>query len=210
MGWCDRKKAGKAAKKKPTTPVKKATEGCPLTPKTYGKGIKIEGNEEFRKKTIKALDDLKKTKTGKALLASIDKSGKTVTIKKTAGGNSCSPKNFADGSRDDKGKAGKGTASTVYFNPDRKKIGSEKWETRPPAIGLGHELIHAEQAANGTLAPGKTDNDDKPDPADPTKKAKVLKCEAECVGIPPHDKGAHTENKLRSEWDPKQTERKWY
>ncbi len=207
---CKRKKAGKAAKAKPKTPVKKTTQGCPLAPNSYGKAIKIEGDEAFRKKTIQALDDIKKTKTGKALLASLDKSGKTVTIKPTTDGNACGYDNPNDRFAKPDGKPGKGTNSTVYFNPDKKKIGSEKWEERPPAIGLGHELIHAEQAAYGTTAPGTTTNDKKPDPADPKKYAQVSKREAETVGIPPNDKRPYTENKLRSEWDPKQPERKWY
>jgi len=209
MGWCDRKGAGKDAKAKPKTPVKTTTAPCPLTPKTYGKAIKIEGDEEFRKKTIKALDDLKKTPTGKAMLESIEKSGKTVTIKPTTGGNSESAET-GDGFVGPDGKPGKGTNSTVLFNPDNQKIGTEPWETRPPAIGLAHELIHAEQDANGTTKRGKTDNDKVKDPSDPTKIQQTPTYEAETAGIPPHDKGKFTENKIRSEWDPKQPERKWY
>ena len=34
------------------------------------------------------------------------------------------------------GTPGVGTDATGGYNPDRKKIGDEDWETRPPAIGL--------------------------------------------------------------------------
>jgi len=207
-----KKKATAAAKKLPTTKAKTATAKCPLTPKTYGKAITIEGDEEFRKKTIKALDDIKKTKTGKAMLESIEKSGKKVTIKPTTGGNSeteadPSKAYFAD---EAKGKAGPGTDSTVYFNPDRDTIGTQKWEKRPPAVGLAHELVHSEQAVNGTTKKGQAANDAKKDPSDPKKTATTEVYELETAGIPPHDKYPYNENKFRSEWDPKQPERKYY
>ncbi len=186
------------------------TQPCPLeTPKIYGSSIKLDGDEKFRKETIKALDDIKKTPTGKDLLGSIEKSGKTVTIKPTTGGNTCSCSNsncFANAD----GTPGKGTGSTIEFNPDRKKIGDQKWETRPPAIGLAHELIHAEHGATGTMARGDAPNDNKPDPTDPTKIQQYKREEVGTVGVLAKDNPAYTENKIRSEWDPHQVERKWY
>jgi type VI secretion system secreted protein VgrG len=182
-------------------------------PKTFGKSIKIEGDKKFQKKTIKDLEDLKKTPTGKNLLESLDDSGKQVTIKPVANskqGNSCGYINPSGRFTGSDGKPGKGTDSIVSYNPDRKKIGNQKWEKRPPAIGLAHELIHADQAAHGTMSLGEADNDSKKDPSDPTKFAKANLREIEAVGIPPNDKRDFTENKIRSEWDPKQPERKWY
>jgi len=182
-------------------------------PITFGKAIKIEGDKKFQKKTLKALKQIQKTPTGKKLLESLDDSGKHITIKPVKNkkqGNSCSPNNFSDGFFGSDGKPGKGTDSDVYFNSDRKKIGTQKWEKRPPAIGLAHELIHADQAAHGTFSSGEVDNDNKRDPSDPIKIVKERKLEVETVGISPNDKRDFTENKIRSEWDPKQPERKWY
>jgi type VI secretion system secreted protein VgrG len=57
---------------------------------------------------------------------------------------------------------------------------------------------------------GTSDNDSKPDPANPKKKAQQNTRELEAAGIPPHDKGKFNENKIRNEWKPKQPQRKWY
>ncbi|HUT32677.1 MAG TPA: M91 family zinc metallopeptidase [Planctomycetota bacterium] len=216
MGLCDRKGAGKAAKAKPKTPVKSTTKTCPLASQTYGKAIKIEGDEKFRKKTIQALNDIRKTPTGKAMIESIEKSGKTVTIKPTKGTNNCDYTSHSDRFCEPAlfetkcEKAGKGTSSVIKFDPDRTAAGTQPWETRPAAIGLAHELVHAEQAAYGMTMDGYAANDKRPDPADPKKTHQGDAREIEAVGIPPNDKRPFTENKIRSEWDPKQPERKWY
>jgi hypothetical protein len=57
---------------------------------------------------------------------------------------------------------GVGTSSKIGYNPAREEIGKEPWATRPPAIGLAHELVHAEQAAYGRRRDGKTVNGTKP------------------------------------------------
>ena len=43
-----------------------------VTPNTYGKSIKVEGDEEFRKKAIADLDKINSIPSGKRLLADID------------------------------------------------------------------------------------------------------------------------------------------
>jgi RHS repeat-associated protein len=48
---------------------------------------------------------------------------------------------------------GVGTGSTVFFNPDNKGAfitNEDGTTTRPPQVGLAHELLHAESNANGT------------------------------------------------------------
>ena len=196
MGLCgDRKGAGKAAKAKPNTPVASTTVPCPEPPRTYGKAIKIEGDAAFRRKTIKALDDIKKTPTGKKLLASLDRSGKTVTIRQASGsqGNSATPADQAKGQPDNKLKPGEGTDTTVRFNPDKAVIGdgSKPWMTRPPAVGLAHELVHADHNARGTNLFDDTG-------------------EEMAVGLYPYDTNDFTENKIRAEWKPKQPKRTEY
>jgi hypothetical protein len=58
--------------------------------------------------------------------------------------------------------------------------------TRPPAVGLGHELAHVEDAQQG----GWSDTD---------KHGGVLDDELEAVGLPPFQNRPHTENKIREE-----------
>ncbi len=176
-------------------------------------GIRIEGTPEYQAKTLRDLDLIANTPTGKSLLESIAHSGKQVTIRAPSdpeAGNSCSYDNPGARFMDASGRPGQGTNSIIQYNPDRTRIGDEPWETRPPAIGLAHELIHADQAAHGTMTPGTTNNDARPDPADPTKIEQANTREVEAVGIPPHDQRDFTENKIRSEWDPRQPQREWY
>jgi uncharacterized Zn-binding protein involved in type VI secretion len=175
---------------------------------TYGKAIKIKGSEEFQKKVLADLAAIKKTATGTKLLEALDKSGKTVTIKETKGGNTTS--GFTSQAKSKDGDWGNGSDSTVAYNPDQKTISTNTWGTRPPAVGLAHELIHAKHASEGSVDTTKVDNDSKPDPADPTKTAKEQDEEVRAVGLSPHDDEDITENKIRSEWDPPQTKREWY
>ena len=142
---------------------------------------------------IDALDEIKSTPTGAAMLKSIEDSGKPVTIKATSGGNGARPLDGANAKRKTDGTPGSGSGTVVSFNPDRKQIGdgSEPWMTRPPAVGLAHELVHADHSANGT-------NDFTPAGEDMA------------VGLPPHDTQPFTENKIRDEWKPKQPKRPRY
>jgi type VI secretion system secreted protein VgrG len=180
----------------------KAVQGCGFA------GIAIEGTDAFREKTQAALKEIAATPSGAAMLAALKDSGKTVTIKETSSGNACN--GFTNAAVMKDGKPGTGSDSTVLFNPDRKSTGSEKWETRPPAIGLGHELVHATHAARGEVDLKKVDNDSKPDPAHPKQTAKELTEEVRTAGVPPYDKEPYSENKLRDEWKPKQPARPWY
>ncbi len=63
--------------------------------------------------------------------------------------------------------------------------------TRPPGVGLGHELVHAYHSANGTN--------------DFTQKGEDM-----AVGVAPYDKEDVSENKMREQWDPKQPLRPRY
>jgi type VI secretion system secreted protein VgrG len=190
-----------------TSPTAAATVGavqaCPLS------AICIEGSQAFKDKTLAALKEIRATKSGAALLADITRSGKTVTIKETHSGNACQGFSGSAFAKPD-GRPGSGSNSTVVFNPDRTKIGNEPWETRPPAIGLAHELVHASHAANGTLDVKPENNDSRPDPADPTKLAQEKHEEVRTVGVHPYDNEPFSENSIRDEWSPKQPSRPWY
>lgn len=136
---------------------------CPAAT-TYGSAIRLDGDEEFRRKTIAALDEIKGTPSGAALLQSIEDSGKSVTIRETNGGNSENATSFADGLLKQDGTKGTGSDSVVDFNPDRSVIGdgSEPWMNRPASVGLAHELIHSAHDANGTTEFDYSDADKQP------------------------------------------------
>lgn len=181
----------------------------PGGPMQFG-AISIVGSPAFQSQVLADLAAIQSTPTGGKLLKAINSSGKTVTIQETSGGNSCGYANAAARFYDASGKPGAGTNVTVSFNAKRKMIGTQLWETRPPAIGLAHELCHAEQAAHGTMSTGDVANDSKPDPSNPGAFAQERKREVEAVGISPNDTRDFTENKIRSEWKPPQPARQWY
>jgi type VI secretion system secreted protein VgrG len=181
----------------------------PGGPVQFG-GIVITGSPAFQGQVLSDLAAIRSTPTGGKLLDAINSSGKTVTIQETTSGNSCGYSAPAARFLDSGGKPGSGTDVTVSYSSKRKTIGPQPWETRPPAVGLAHELCHAEQAAHGTMSTGEVNNDAKPDPNNPSGFAKERKREVEAVGISPNDNREFTENKIRGEWNPKQTERKWY
>ncbi len=154
---------------------------------------------DYQKKVVNDLKMIEKTPTGLKLLKSLNEAG-GATIKV---GNSKSDGNCCYSSL---------TPPVIEYNPDRKKIGPQPWETRPPGIGLSHEMIHANHGATGTLSstPKDTPNDNKPNPASPDNPPLTNKEELKTVGVPPYDNDPYTENKIRSEWEPPQTKRLWY
>jgi hypothetical protein len=112
--------------------------------------------------SARALQAIAKTPSGKKLLDSLESCGRTVTIKPTTNGNSLTTASKEAMLRKN-GKPGAGCSSVVRFDPDRYTIGTEPWATRPPAIGLAHELIHADHAARGTMEIALAKNDSRRD-----------------------------------------------
>lgn len=162
--------------------------------------IKIKGSDEFKEKTLAALDRLAQSPTGMKLLQELDSSNKTTTIVEAGPGkgNTETAKNWKDGLYDTTNdKAGPGTDSTVKFNPDRDKLNSEDWKTRDPAIGLGHELIHSYHDGNGTTDGRKeveyTGKDG--------KKHKAPGYELQTVGLGEYEDKELTENNIRKDFD---------
>jgi uncharacterized Zn-binding protein involved in type VI secretion len=95
-----------------------------------------------------ALAALYSTPSGKALIANIAASGHIVTIQTTTGGSQCSPA-VAPGTKSD---------TTVSWNPAQSLPGLPAGDPRSGAVVLGHELCHANHAANGTSANGPNDS----------------------------------------------------
>ncbi|MFH1962178.1 MAG: M91 family zinc metallopeptidase [bacterium] len=117
---------------------------------TYGNSIIIEETPEFRQRVAGDLNVIASTPTGGVLLNDIDKSGKITTIRETSKGNGEDAINYNNGVLQPDGTHGTGTDSIINYNPDRKKLNGEPWQTRPPEVGLAHELIHSCHDAYGT------------------------------------------------------------
>jgi type VI secretion system secreted protein VgrG len=154
-------------------------------------GITINGTPQFRQAALGALSRLALTPTGVGLLQSLDTSGKTVTIQQTNGGNFT---NFNNGGLRNAatGAPGPGSNSVVGWNPNRTSIGPAAWQTRDPAIGLGHELIHSDTFAHGT-GDGQNSNYTGADGV----VRNTLGYEQQAVGLGPYSGNGFTENKLR-------------
>jgi len=111
-----------------------------------GLKIIIRGDKEFKEKTQAAIDKVRSKPEGKKLVEGLKSSKKRHVIKETEDGNSARGRSSAgyDG--------GRGSGSTIEFNPDRETGGtdSEGSNERPPFVGLAHELGHAEEYDAGT------------------------------------------------------------
>jgi uncharacterized Zn-binding protein involved in type VI secretion len=111
--------------------------------------FKLVGTPAEITQILVALAWLYSTPSGKALFASIAASGHTVTIQITSGGSNDAP-GVAPGTKSD---------TTVSWNPTQNLPGLPPGDPRSGAVVLGHELCHANHAANGTSANGPDDHD---------------------------------------------------
>jgi uncharacterized Zn-binding protein involved in type VI secretion len=156
--------------------------------------IKIEGPPEFQLQTMMALAKLAQTPTGLGLLQSLDSAPHTTTIKPSLDGtNSENGAGYADPVT---GAPGPGTPAEVFFNPDRDKLNGRPDQTRDPAIGLGHELIHANHDVHGTNVKASSTYTG----AD-GKTYTAPGYEQQAVGLGPYANDPYTENKLRKDFD---------
>lgn len=172
-----------------------------------GNSIVIEGSPEFCESTMEGLAQINGTESGAALINDIQSSDHQVTIVETSAGNKVT--NFGpDGKVNADGTNGAGQGSTVHYNPNRTSIGSEGWQTRPPAIGLAHELVHARHAQEGSIDLSQSQNDSVPDPSGGT--ATTYTEEVRTVGLPPYQNEPYSENAIRDDWHPQQPQRPYY
>ncbi|PKN57073.1 MAG: hypothetical protein CVU56_12850 [Deltaproteobacteria bacterium HGW-Deltaproteobacteria-14] len=122
--------------------------------------IKLSGDATFKSGTLLDLGWLMTVGVGQQLIGELAAASFTTTIEKTDGGNACGYDPDADSweTTDTPPQKGPGANATVYYNPARLQIGDGAgWKTRPPAIGLAHELVHAWTAVNGQRARGVTE-----------------------------------------------------
>jgi hypothetical protein len=149
-------------------------------------GIDVQGNDAFRIATMLDLSWLMTESVGRQLITELFASGKKVTITETAGGNAASYDPTADSWEKDDGSPGPGSNVTVKYNGGEWNPygGDETWMTRPPAIGLAHELVHAWTGVYGTRALGKTDG--------------IKRRELQATGLQEFHVHRFTENRFRS------------
>ena len=150
-----------------------------------GPNITITGDKAFRDRVVADLKKLDATPTGHKLLESLNSGSHKTTIQRTADGNEAGYGAPADRFVNADGTPGSGSDTTVSYNPDRTQIGdgSEPWMNRPPEVGLGHELVHADDAAKGQQVPGDTDG--------------TRNRERQAVGLPPYENKDPSENGIR-------------
>ena len=146
----------------------------------YAEGISLNGSPAFRAKVRAALDKLMETPTGCGLLRKIRKTGKDVQFVETADPNGvCRADEPALAVKAPDGRAGRGSASTVAFNPDAAPRGA------PAEAVLAYVLAHARMNAMGMRERGKTRG--------------VKNADLVAIGLHPFPEGVSTENSLRRE-----------
>jgi hypothetical protein len=131
--------------------------------KPLGSSIKIEGDPVFQARVQSDLDALRALPEGQELLAALDRSGRTTTIKPTGEGSAAIP---SDKSEDihtwlkPDGTPGRGADTDVYYKTTGEWVSrnAEDWQVPPPGAVLFHELVHAYNFSTGTRARGTTEN----------------------------------------------------
>lgn len=110
----------------------------------HADGIDIKGRPEFRAKVAQALAALAKTRTGSRLLHKLGTTGKTVTIIASSARNgTCKPQDVTAASRGPGRQPGKGSGSTLAYNPDVRPGGA------PSEAVLAFGLAQARMSALG-------------------------------------------------------------
>jgi Effector protein len=149
-------------------------------------GVVIEGSATFKSALLLDLAWLLTQSVGQELVESMVGTGKTITIRESGGGNTTAYASNADSYERADGTPGPGSNTTVNYNTGEWNPygGTEAWMSRPPAIGLAHEMVHAWTGMNGTRARGET--------------AGVNRRELQATGLGEFSSAALTENRFRA------------
>jgi hypothetical protein len=122
--------------------------------------LSVVGTDDFVAATYLDLGWLMTSGVGQELIAEIQAAPHTVTINESTGGNTTSYNPDADSYERPVSPPtpGAGANVTIGYNPYRLQVGdaSQAWMTRPPAIGLAHEMVHAWTGVYGTRALGES------------------------------------------------------
>jgi hypothetical protein len=149
-------------------------------------GVVVEGTDTFKSAVMLDLAWLLTQSVGHELVESIVRTGKTITLKESGGGNTTAYASNADSYERADGTPGPGSNTTVSYNTGEWNPygGTDAWMRRPPAIGLAHEMVHAWTGMNGTRALGET--------------AGVNRRELQATGLGEFSSAALTENRFRA------------
>jgi Effector protein/Domain of unknown function (DUF4157) len=116
----------------------------------------VGGTAAFKVKVYVDLGWLMTSGPGQELINQLTARTFTLTINETTGGNETSYDPDADSWERPDGTPGPGANITVGYNTVETNPygGTDAWMTRPPAIGLAHEMVHAWTGIYGTRARG--------------------------------------------------------
>lgn len=168
-----------------------------------GPGVRAQGSAEFVDQVNTAVTTINGTNAGRQIMNDIGATGQRVVIRPAAAGdgNSYGASRPADRFENTNHTRGRGTGGNVYWDPARLQAGdgTQPWHRRPPEIGLGHELAHARDAAQGNQARGR-----QPDPAMPSGEPSphnwdVNTRELQATSIGPYSGNPSDENAMRNE-----------
>jgi hypothetical protein len=125
----------------------------------------------FRQRCSSDVQALLSLPPGRRLLLALDAAGRQVSLVRSGGVNQTTIPDMGAAVLRSSGRRGPGSVSTIAYDPMQTVIegGGQAWMHRPPLVGLYHELIHALNAATGSLQPGVT--------------AKVNNAEFQAVGL---------------------------
>lgn len=140
----------------------------------------LDGPPDFQNKVVRDLYYLSTLPSGKQLLDRLAASGKTITFAPTG-----------DGNFEREGVFG---GPTVGYNPDRitqVQDPAGNWSSRPPVVGLAHEMVHALGDVEGTTIP--SGNVDPTVPSQPDIEGE----EARTIGIGRSTGASPSENSIR-------------
>ncbi|MBS7610177.1 PAAR domain-containing protein [Candidatus Bathyarchaeota archaeon] len=158
----------------------------------YGSSIVIQGSQAFVDLTIESLNRLMRQPSGRQLIEAINSNPNQVTIRETSNGNVYNADSIDHAYRQPGDAPSKGSSGVIEYNPERTQVGdgAEPWETRPPEVGLQHELYHSYQGQLGTLTRGRVSSGEFQG---------TRNTEMDAVGLGPSSGNPMTENALRSD-----------
>ncbi len=176
----------------------------------YNAFITIEGTPEYQAKVVRDLNRIAGTPSGKALLASMGKTGKHVRIHTDNGtGNAAwtdpsPPGANSPGYLRTDGTAGPASDTQVWYNPDRDRLSgppgspynTANWAqspNRPADVGLFHEMTHCDDMMQGKLDSTQGTN------LGPKAGTPIPNSELRAAGLPPYNGQPYSENTYRSD-----------
>ncbi len=155
-----------------------------------GSTIIIEGSEEFKKRVESDLNALRSIPIGREMLLALDNSGHKVTIREDleGNGNRIYALDLERAYAHWGGEPNEGSDVIIYYNRERVILGNgpEEWMSRPPIVGLFHEMVHAYNFTTGTAIQGNIDGTRTWNPC-------ISNVEFQAVGLPyDHDNDPNT------------------